>query len=96
MRPMAGLQTMVPAGPDDPLALLDAAIVFASPLFERCPSFNTVALQLEGVGKLDFDLGQSAPIEWAQLRREALPIFQRLNVFEADLRIVDIGKLRVG
>lgn len=95
MRPMAGLRTMVPARPDDPLALLDAAIVFASRLFEQCPSFNTVAAQLEGVGKLDFDIGRSAPAEWTALRREALPIFQKLNVFEAELRPVDTGRISV-
>jgi hypothetical protein len=93
MRPMAGLQTLVPARPDDPVVLLDAAIVFASRLFEECPSFSTVAAQLEGVGKLDFDIGRSAPSEWAQLRREALPIFQELDVFEATLQPVDTRRM---
>ena len=94
-RAIAELKTVVPVSPDDPLALLDAAIVFASHLFEGCPTFNTVAAQLEGVGKLDFDIGQSAPTEWAQLRTEALPIFRKLNVFEAELRPLDTSSLRL-
>ena len=90
MSPVGNVKSMVPAGPDDPLALLDAAIVFLPRLFEQCPSFNAVAAQLEGITLLDFNLGQSVPSEWAQLRQEALPIFHRLNVWEADLRQVDV------
>lgn len=90
MRPMAGLQTMVPERPDDPKALLDAAIVFVSTLFESCPTFNAVAAQVEGVGKLDFNIGESVPAEWEQLRQEAWPIFRQLNVFEANISRVDL------
>ena len=92
MRPMAGLRTLIPERPDDPNTLLDAAIVFLSPLFEGCPSFSMVAAQLEGTKVLDFDLGRSASKEWEQLREEALPLFRELNVFEAELRAVDVAR----
>lgn len=95
MRPIGSVHSMVPAGPDHPLALLDAAITFCAPLFEQCPSFNAVAAQLEGVTKLDFNLGQSVPGEWGNLRREALPIFRELNIFEGDLRPVDVQRIQL-
>jgi hypothetical protein len=92
MQPIGSLESLVPEGPDHPLALLDAAIAFLPRLFDQCPSFNSVAAQLEGVSNLDFNIGQSVPTEWEQLRREALPIFRGLNVYDAELRPVDVTR----
>ena len=91
MRPLGRIKSLVPAAPDDPAALLDAAIVFLPQLFESCPSLNSVAAQLEGVDRLDFHLGRSVPSEWSRLREEALPRFKELAVFEADLRSVNLA-----
>jgi hypothetical protein len=64
---------------------LDAAIVFLTPLFEGCPSHASVEAEVERVTMLDFHLGK-IPAAWQQLRKEALPVFRELNVFEAELR----------
>ncbi len=95
MSALGSIKALVPAGPDHPLAILDAAIAFLPQLFQECPSLETVKKKLQGVIQLDFDLGNSVPLEWQRLREEALPIFQALNVFEADLRPMDLKKLRV-
>ena len=70
MRPLGTIKTLVPAGPDAPEALVDAAIAFLPTLFESCPSFNKVAAQLEGVEQLDFHRGRGVPSEWGKLRRK--------------------------
>jgi hypothetical protein len=95
MGPIGSVRSLVPTGPDHSLALLDAVIAFCPHAFERCPSFNAVAAQLEGVTKLDFNIGQSVPAEWDSLRREALPIFHQLTIFAADLRPVDVQRIRL-
>lgn len=92
MKPMGQIKALVPPGPDHPLALLDAAIAFLPRLFEHCPSFGTVSAQVEGVTLLDFHLGRSVPAEWSQLRDQALPTFRQLNVFQADLKLLDVTR----
>ena len=93
MRPLGSLKSLVPAGPDSPEALVDAAIAFLPKLFESCPSFNKVAAQLEGVEQLDFHRGRGVPSEWGKLREEALPKFEELAVFEAGLRLLDLSRV---
>ena len=90
MMPMGRVEAVVPASPDHPLALLDAAIAFLPRLFDHCPSFGGVLKALEGVTLLDFHLGRGVPAEWSKLRDEALPTFRELNVFQADLKPFDV------
>ena len=92
MKPMGGIQAMVPASPDHHLALLDAAIAFLPRHFEHCPSFSKVSEQVAAVTLLDFHLGQGVPAEWGKLRDEALQTFRQLNVFQADLKPLDVTR----
>ena len=89
-KPIGDVRALVPRGPDDPVALLDAVIAFFPAFFRMCPSLAKVEAQLYGVERLDFDLGNSVPAEWPNLRAEALPRFRELAVFEADLRLLDL------
>src|SRR5690349_7947903 len=91
--PIGDVRALVPRGPDDSVALLDAVIAFFPALFRSCPSLATVEAQLSGVTRLDFNIGESVPSEWNQLRAEAYPIFAQLGLFEADLRPVDIDAI---
>ncbi|GAC1481687.1 MAG: hypothetical protein NVS1B4_26770 [Gemmatimonadaceae bacterium] len=93
VRPMASLECLVPARPDDPVALLDAAIAFLPQEFEKCPSFKSVERQLQSITRLDFDEGKNVPRDWGKLRREALPIFRTFGVFEANLQPVDVASI---
>jgi hypothetical protein len=94
-RPIGDLKVLVPARPDDPLSILDATIAFFPAFFASCPSLPSVEAQLSGVSRLDFNIGQSVPTEWRQLRVEALPLFKQLGVFEADLRTLDVAKIQL-
>jgi hypothetical protein len=85
---IAAVQATVPAGPDDPNALVDAVLAFDLGRFADCPSFAEVRDQRDGVERLDFDRGLNIPPAWAKLREEARPIFTRMGIWEADLREV--------
>ena len=44
------------------------------------------------VKRLDFDSGKDKiPASWESLRKEATPIFEKLNVFEAKLSQIDFN-----
>lgn len=85
------VRTMVPAGPNDPNALIDAVLAFDLGRFSECPSFAAVRDQLQDLGRLDFDRGINIPAAWPALREEARPIFQRMSIWEAELNKVELG-----
>ena len=68
MRGMGSITTLIPAAPDDPKALLDAAIAFLTPLFRECPSLAAAEAELRGITMLDFHLGK-IPESWKALRK---------------------------
>lgn len=81
---------VVPAGPNDPNTLIDAVLAFDIGRFAQCPSFGAVRDQLDGVERLDFDARLNIPADWPALREEARPIFDRMGIWEADLREVGV------
>ena len=84
-RPLGRIQTIVPERPDFDAALLDALLAFWPECFRACPSLAAVEGKLQHVETLDFDLGADRiPAEWAALRREARPIYDRLVVLRVD------------
>jgi hypothetical protein len=86
---IAKVARIVPAGPDDPEALLDAAIAFLPDHFRSCPSFTEAELVLADTDVLDFDLDpENVPVAWKRLREEARPRFQKLCVMQATLEPV--------
>ena len=87
---MGSVMTIIPAEPNDPVAVMDAVIAFYPGLFRDCPSLAAIQAQLNGVEVLDFDTGDNVPAGWTQLRAEALPRFRELAIFEADLRQAEI------
>jgi hypothetical protein len=91
IKPMGAIRTIVPERPDDPVALLDACLVFFPKHFEQCPSLAEAATSLEGMTRLDFDQGKKdIPSIWPKLREEARSHFKRLHIFEAVLHPVDM------
>jgi hypothetical protein len=81
---------LVPAYPNDPRALVDACILFYPDHFKACSLLQPTAKALRrAMGRksvLDFHLDANRmPESWPALRKEALPLFKRLNVFRADL-----------
>ncbi|MGI8402229.1 MAG: hypothetical protein ACR2NS_11605 [Gemmatimonadaceae bacterium] len=92
-RSIGDVKALVPSEPDSPVSVLDAVIAFFPEFFASCPSLPKVEAQLSGVTRLDFDIGQSVPSEWNQLRAEALPLFKELGIFEAELRPFDSSRI---
>lgn len=87
---IAKVARIVPAGPDDPEALLDAAIAFLPDHFRSCPSFTEAELVLNDTDVLDFDLDpENVPVAWKRLREEARPRFKKLCVMQARLERVE-------
>ena len=89
IKPLGAIRSIVPEKPDDPIALLDACIIFFPKHFEQCPSLAEAADSLAGMTRLDFDQGKKAiPTIWPKLREEAKLYFKRLHIFEAVLHPV--------
>ncbi|MDE2768628.1 MAG: hypothetical protein OXI70_11135 [Chloroflexota bacterium] len=84
IRPMGGLEVIVPAGPDHPDSLIDACLAFYPEHFRSCTSLSQVERAVEGMQSIEFESGE--PDGWAQLRAEARPLFRQLKIYEAELR----------
>ena len=87
-RPAASVTATIPAGPNDPNALIDAILAFDLNRFAECPSFPEVRDELVGVERLDFDRSIDIPSGWARLREEAKPIIAQMGIWEAELQKV--------
>ena len=75
--PLSRISRIIPCGPNDKNALLDACLAFAPEFFESCESLNEVKSNLpENKDALDFDL-EKCPEGWEKLREEARPIFEK-------------------
>ena len=91
IRPLGAVKCLIPEGPDHPHALIDACIAFYPKCFRECATLPVVESLLRDVERLDFDLGEDdIPKEWQQLRREAWPLFRKLDIFEGRLLPVKI------
>lgn len=91
LKPIGRIKTIIPEGPNHPNMLIDACLAFFSTFFSECPSMENIKKKAEGMTCLDFDIGKdSIPKGWAELRKEALHIFKKLNIFEADLKPIDL------
>lgn len=86
IKPIGKIRSMVPIGPNDENSLLDACIAFAPKFFESCPTLKKIKEELKDSEVLGFDSDKDKiPKEWKQLRREAAPIFEKLNISKIKL-----------
>ncbi len=86
LAPLGNIQVIIPEGPNHSNSLIDACIAFFPSCFNMCPSIQEVNEELKDVKTLDFSSGKDKiPEKWEQLRQEALPHFEKLNIFKADL-----------
>ena len=84
--PIGNIQKIIPEGPDHPNSLIDACIAFSPNYFNTCSSILEVDEELKNVDYLDFSSEKDKiPKIWHELRQEALPFFEKLNIFKADL-----------
>ena len=88
--PIGNIESIIPAGSDDPNMLLDATIAFAPSLYSECNMLKNVITILHDKRTLDFDNAKSIPDEWDVLRQEAQSYYKQLNIFTADLKKLDL------
>jgi len=89
------IKIIIPESPNNPNALLDSCIAFYPSYFSSCPSLKVLEVKLAKATRLDFDLKRDIPQEWYQLRKDALPLFKLLNIFEANLKIIDLSNFEI-
>lgn len=88
-RPIGRIRSIVPASLDFDGALLDVLLALWPERFETCPSLRAVEAKLARERMLDFHLGADRiPAEWAALREEARPLYERLTIVRVDAPIV--------
>ena len=93
LKPIGKIQVIIPNQNDHTNSLIDACIAFSPEYFKKCPSLEKVKQGLDNFKRLDFDLHEEKiPESWNQLRKEAVPIFEKLNIFQADLVELDVDK----
>ena len=86
IKPIGKIRSMVPRDVNDENSLLDACIAFAPKFFESCPTLNKIQTELKDLEFLDFDFDKDKiPKDWNQLRKEATPIFEKLNISKIKL-----------
>jgi hypothetical protein len=85
-RPIGKIERIIPESLDEKQALLDACIAFYPDFFNACPSLAAVKKELTEFTSLDFDLSKDKiPQQWNDLRKEAGPVFQSLNIWKGEL-----------
>jgi hypothetical protein len=95
-KPIDKIGAIVPESPNHPYMLLDACMAFFSNLFEKCHSLKEVRKQGIGLTRLDFNAkGSEIPKSWNVLRKEAIPIFRNLAIFEAELNLLDLASFKI-
>ena len=91
IKPLGEIKVIIPARPDDENSLLDACIAFYPQHFADCPSLPEVEKKVKDLTRLDFDLGMDkVPEEWHKFRKEGEPMFKQLNIFEAQLKRMEL------
>ena len=91
IKPLGKIRVIVPEAPNHPHSLLDACIAFYPTHFSSCALLTQVEQEVRGLKRLDFHLGMDKiPEEWNELRKESLPLFKSLNIFEANLVPIDL------
>jgi hypothetical protein len=85
-KPVWDINVIIPDPDNYANSLIDACIAFAPHLFRDCPELKNVAREIGTNTRIDFTDKSQIPSSWISLRRQALPIFEKLSIFEADFR----------
>ena len=91
LKPIAGIKSIVPKKPDEELNLLEATIIFAPTFFiDECDLMDKTINHFEALDKNRIDLYDDAPEFWDDMVEQAHPIFKKLNIFQSDLREINL------
>ena len=86
------LKGFVPKGPNDPNQARTVLLLFASNLFESCPSYGKVKSECEGIESIDFSSGFNVPKHFYDLLEESkqVDLSGKVNLYFAPIQNVDI------
>jgi pyruvate formate-lyase activating enzyme-like uncharacterized protein len=91
VKPVWDIGVIIPDPDNYQNSLIDACIAFAPHLFMNCTELENVKKEIGKSTRIDFTDKSQIPKSWNSLRRQALPIFEKLSIFDASIRkIVDI------
>lgn len=90
------VKTMIPTDPYDKDRARRMLILWASDLFESCPSFELVKKEIEGTEFVDFHMGYGVPEHFNDLLEESrtIDLNSLINVYFAPLSDIDMNDER--
>ena len=98
-RPISlSFKSFVPYGPCHKDTLRIALIMFASNLFDSCPSMGLVRKEMEGIESVDFNFGRDVPKHFDDLLEESrtVNITSKIEILQVELHEVRIDENRTG
>ena len=87
LKPINGIKSVIPKKPAEELNLLEASIIFCPQFYiMKCDLMEITIRYFSKLNKTKIDLADDAPEFWDDVVKQARPVFNTLNVFQADLK----------
>ena len=84
---IGGIKAIIPKQHDEELNLLEASIIFGPQFYTmKCDLMEITMKYFSALNKTKIDLAEDAPEFWDDVVKQARPVFNTLNVFQADLK----------
>ena len=84
-KPIWEIDSMIPDPRNYSNSIIDACIAFCPEKFKDCSYFDEVVKQVGNSERIEFVNEDKIPSSWSKLRNQALPIFEKMTVFEAKI-----------
>ena len=84
-KPIWKLNVIIPDPDNYGNSIIDACIAFCPEKFKDCSYFDEVVKQVGNSERIEFVNEDKIPSSWSKLRNQALPIFEKMTVFEAKI-----------
>jgi len=84
---IGGIKAIIPKQHDEELNLLEASIIFGPQFYTmKCDLMEITMKYFSALNKTKIDLAEDAPEFWDDVVKQARPVFNTLNLFQADLK----------
>ena len=84
---IGGIKAIIPKQHDEELNLLESSIIFGPQFYTmKCDLMEITMKYFSALNKTKIDLAEDAPEFWDDVVKQARPVFNTLNVFQADLK----------
>ena len=92
IKPISGIKSMIPKKSDEYFNLLESTIIFAPIFYEKCKTLAIVKSHFKRLSKKRIIMNTDEPEVWDDMTNEAQPIFDKLNIFQANIIGIDDNK----